>query len=156
MLLEPSDWSPAQSSNEVLARLSDELAPHTSPETHAAVVELATGIHPNVSGAVAELASLRSRLACDGTDGRRRGHASSHRPGGDHGAVRDRRLDDSLRVLARREPRWPSTCIIGVPAPEDAIRLLNGLAGGFRFCSRFRPILRSGRGATADSRQLAP
>ena len=57
MLLEPSDWSLAQSSDEVLARLSDELSAHTSPETHAAVVELATGIHPDVDGVVAS--SLR-------------------------------------------------------------------------------------------------
>ena len=63
MLLEPADWSLAQSSDDVLARLSDELSPHTSPETHAAVVELATGIHPDVDGVVAELASLRSRFA---------------------------------------------------------------------------------------------
>jgi len=40
MLLEPADWSLAQSGDDVLARLSDELSPHTSPETHAAVVEL--------------------------------------------------------------------------------------------------------------------
>ena len=63
MLLEPAGWSLAQSSDEVLARLSDELSAHTSPETHAAVVELATGIHPDVDGVVAELASLRNRLA---------------------------------------------------------------------------------------------
>ena len=65
MLLEPADWSLAQSGDAVLARLSDELSPHTSPETHAAVVELATGIHPDVAGVVAELASLRNRLSCE-------------------------------------------------------------------------------------------
>jgi glutamate---cysteine ligase / carboxylate-amine ligase len=39
--------------------------PHASQETHAAVIELATGIHPDVSGVVAELASLRNRLASE-------------------------------------------------------------------------------------------
>jgi gamma-glutamyl:cysteine ligase YbdK (ATP-grasp superfamily) len=51
MLLEPDRWSPAQSSDEVLAALSDELAEHTSPETNAAVIELATGVHTDVDGA---------------------------------------------------------------------------------------------------------
>lgn len=53
------------SSDYVLARLSDELSPHTFPETHAAVVELATGIHPDVDGVLAELTSLRNRLSCE-------------------------------------------------------------------------------------------
>src|SRR3982750_620397 len=65
MLLDPSQWSLAQSSDEVLAGLSDELSSHASPETHAAVVELIPGIHPNVDGIVAELASLRRQLALD-------------------------------------------------------------------------------------------
>ena len=43
------------------------------------------------------------------------------------GATRYRALDDSLRVLARREPTMALHVHVGVPAPEDAIRLLNGL-----------------------------
>ena len=133
MLLEPADWSLAQSGDGVLARLSDELSPHTSPETHAAVVELATGIHPDVDGVVAELASLRNRLsreldamglavAAAGT------HPSTVREETEvSGATRYRALDDSLRVLARREPTMALHVHVGVPAPEDAIRLLNGL-----------------------------
>jgi hypothetical protein len=49
----------------VLAGLSDELAAHTSPETHAGVVELATGMHHDMDGAVAEPASLRSGLSLE-------------------------------------------------------------------------------------------
>ena len=63
MLLQPSDWSLAQSSDQVLGQLSDDLSARTFPETHAAVIELVTGIHPDVDGVVAELASLRDRLA---------------------------------------------------------------------------------------------
>jgi gamma-glutamyl:cysteine ligase YbdK (ATP-grasp superfamily) len=62
MLLDPDRWSLAQSSDQVLPRLSDDLSLHTSPETHAAVVELFTGIHPDADGAAGELASLRNRL----------------------------------------------------------------------------------------------
>ena len=133
MLLEPADWSLAQCSDDVLARLSDELSPHTSPETHAAVVELATSIHPDVDTAVAELASLRSRLSCElGAMGLTVAAAGTHpltvREETElSGAVRYRALDDSLRVLARREPTMALHVHVGVPAPEDAIRLLNGL-----------------------------
>jgi len=133
MLLEPADWSLAQSSDDVLARLSDELSPHTSPETHAAVVELATAIHPDVDGVVTELTSLRNRLwgeldamgltvAAAGT------HPLTVREEtAVSGAARYRALNDSMRVLARREPTMALHVHVGVPAPEDAIRLLNAL-----------------------------
>lgn len=63
MLLQPlPDPSPVQSSERVLARLSHELGEHASPETHASVIELPTGIHLDVAGATAELAALRARL----------------------------------------------------------------------------------------------
>ena len=107
MLLEPSRWSLAQSSDQVLARLSDELSPHASPETHAAVVELATGIHPDVDGVVGELASLRNRLARrarrDGP-GRRRGrYPSAHRLGGDRD-LRRAEISPARGVDARARP----------------------------------------------------
>ena len=133
MLLEPGDWSLAQSSDSVLARLSDELSAHTFPETHAAVVELATGIHPDVSGAVAELGSLCSQLAREleamGLAAAAAGtHPFTVREETEvSGAVRYRALDASLRVLARREPTMALHVHVGVPAPGDAIRVLNGL-----------------------------
>ena len=133
MLLTPAGWSLAQSSDHVLARLSDELSPHASPETHAAVVELATVIHPDVDGVLAELTSLRTRLSCEldpmglavaaaGT------HPMTVREETEvSGAVRYRALNDSLRVLARREPTMALHVHVGAPDPEEAIRLLNGL-----------------------------
>ncbi|MGO9749944.1 MAG: glutamate-cysteine ligase family protein [Solirubrobacteraceae bacterium] len=62
MLLDPSDFSLVQSSEKVLRRLSGELRRRTAPETHASVIELVTGIHSDVPGAVAELAALRAQL----------------------------------------------------------------------------------------------
>jgi carboxylate-amine ligase len=133
MLIEPGGYSLAQSSDHVLARLSDELSLHTFPETHAAVVELATGIQPDVDGAVAELTSLRGRLSCEldpmglavaaaGT------HPMTVRDETEvSGAVRYRALNDSMRVLVRREPTMALHVHVGVPDPEDALRLLNGL-----------------------------
>ena len=63
MLLERGSSSLAQSSDRVLARLSDELSLRASPETHAGVIELTTGIHTNVHRVMGELAALRRRLA---------------------------------------------------------------------------------------------
>lgn len=133
MLLDPSDWSLAQSSDQVLAALSGELAAHTSPETHASVVELVTGVHTEVDGVVAELASLRARLvrelspmglaaAAAGT------HPLTVREETElSSAERYRQLHDSMRALARREPTMALHVHVGVPDREDAIRVLNGL-----------------------------
>ena len=63
MLLRRPDHSLAQSSETVLRRLSRALRAHSSPETHASVIELSTGIHADVAGAASELAALRSQLA---------------------------------------------------------------------------------------------
>src|SRR5688572_17995533 len=65
MLLHPDSWEPAQSSDAVLPRLSGELARHVAPETHAAVLELNTGVCPGVEESIAELGALRSRLAAE-------------------------------------------------------------------------------------------
>ncbi len=133
MLLDPVSGSLAQSSDSVLARLSDELSAHVSPETHAAVVELKTGVHADVDGSVAELAALRRRLA-----GELDAMGLSAAAAGTHprtvreetevsGAERYRLVGDSLRSLARREPTMALHVHVGVAEPDDAIRLLNGL-----------------------------
>ncbi len=133
MLLDPATWSLAQCSDRVLPRLSDALSSHTSPETHAAVLELATGVHPDVVGVVAELSSLRRQFAHE-----LRAMGLTTAAAGTHplavreqtrvsGAARYRALDDSMRSLARREPTMALHVHVGVPAPQDAIRLLNGL-----------------------------
>jgi gamma-glutamyl:cysteine ligase YbdK (ATP-grasp superfamily) len=74
------------------------------------VIELVTGIHPDVGGVVAELASLRDRLAQELRAMRLSVAAAGTHPltvGAEtevSGAARYRALEDSLRVLARREP----------------------------------------------------
>ena len=133
MLLEPESCSLAQSSDGVLARLSGELARHVSPETHAAVVELKTGIHATVHGVVGELAALRHRIAQElGAIGVSAAAAGTYpltvlEETAVSGVARYRLLGDSLRSLARREPTMALHVHVGVPNPEDAIRLLNGL-----------------------------
>jgi carboxylate-amine ligase len=133
MLLEPAHWSLAQSSDRVLACLSDELSLHTSPETHAAVIELTTGIHPDVDGIGTDLASLRDRLALElDAMGLTAAVAGTHpltvwEETEISGAVRYRGLGETMRALARREPTMALHVHVGVPAPEEAIRVLNGL-----------------------------
>jgi len=133
MLLDPSDYSLSESSDGVLRRLSRELAAHMRPETHAAVVELATGIHVQVAVAVAELAALRSRLSRELREmGIAVASAGMHplaaaRETRVSGSERYRMVADSMRSLANREPTLALHVHVGVPDPDDAVRLLNGL-----------------------------
>ena len=60
MLLEPDRWSLAFRSDEVLAALPAELRDRVTLETHAAVMEIATGVHRRIGDAVTELASCAS------------------------------------------------------------------------------------------------
>jgi carboxylate-amine ligase len=133
MLLKPECWSLAQSSDQVVAQLSSELSFRALPETHASVIELRTGIHTDVDGGIAELAGLRRRLfdelgalglsvAAAGTHPLAMGEETAV-----SGAARYQLLRDSLRSLARREPTMALHVHVGVPDPEDAIRVLNGL-----------------------------
>jgi carboxylate-amine ligase len=133
MLLEGADRSLAQTSERVLARLPAGLAEHVQPETHAAIVELATGIHDDVAGAAAELASLRSRLARE-LDAMGLGAACAGTyPLASTQATRISQVDryrviaDSMRSLARREPTLALHVHVGVPDCEDAIRVINGM-----------------------------
>ena len=63
MLLDPRDWSLAFRSDQVIAELPPDLRDRVTPETHAAVMEVTTGVHRRVSDAVAELAELRRRMS---------------------------------------------------------------------------------------------
>ncbi len=133
MLLDPLDWSLAQSSDRVLRQLSGALALHASPETHAGVVELMTGTHREVGAAASEMDSLRKQFSRELREmGLAAAAAGTHpltvwRETEISSARRYQMLDGSLRQLARREPTMALHVHIGVPAPEDAVRLLNAL-----------------------------
>jgi glutamate---cysteine ligase / carboxylate-amine ligase len=133
MLLSPSDFSLAQSGEKVLRRLSGDLYTHAAPETHASVIELATGIHSDVAGAVAELAALRAQLDRElramGLIAASVGMYPLDYSGESRvsGSARYGVVADSMRMLARREPTLALHVHIGVPDPEDAVRVLNGL-----------------------------
>jgi carboxylate-amine ligase len=135
MLLDPVHCSLVQSGEGVLGQLSDELSPHTRPETHAAIIELVTGIHSDVAGAVAELAALRAQLAVElramGLSAASAGTYPLECAGENRvsAATRYLKVAESMRGLARREPTLALHVHIGVPDPEDAVMLLNRLRG---------------------------
>jgi carboxylate-amine ligase len=133
MLLDPDDWSLAFSSDEVFAALPGDLRDRVTLETHAAVMEIATGVHRRVVDAVTELAQLRDRVArALAGRGLRPAVAGTHPCAvasdtvlSSHPRYRD--IGDSMRVLARREPTLATHVHVGVATPERAIRLLNRL-----------------------------
>jgi glutamate---cysteine ligase / carboxylate-amine ligase len=133
MLLDPSRWLLAQPADRVVAGLSRQLSPHTSSETGAAVLELATGIHPDVGGVASELASLRTRLRRElNAMGMTVAAAGTHPLAVSSqaqalGSARYSAPGAGIRPLARREPTMALGVHIGVPDPEDAVRVLNGL-----------------------------
>lgn len=133
MLLDPVELSLSYRSDSVLEQLPATLARHMSLETHAAVVELATGIHGGVRGAADELTALRRRLreelwaltlvpACAGMHPLAGGEESNVSR-----SARYQLLESSLRLLAHREPTMALHVHVGVPDPEDAVRVMNRL-----------------------------
>jgi len=133
MLLDPRDWSLASRSDEVIAGLGPELRDRVTPETHAAVMEVTTGVHHRVADAVAELAELRCQLSrALAGHGLRAGVAGMHPTAVGSDTVvsshaRYRAIGASMRVLARREPTLATHVHVGIADPRAAVRLLNRL-----------------------------
>ena len=133
MLLDARDLSLAQRSDDVLPRLPAELAPHVSAETHQAAIELATRPHATVGAAIAELRALRGRV---GAELARLGLALAGSGTHPFAVWSETRVSPASRYqvilrtmadLARREPTFALHVHVGVPDPERAVRLLNGL-----------------------------
>ena len=62
MLLHATDFALAPWIDSILPTLAPHLADHVDAETHGSAIELRTGVHDRVSGAIGELATLRSEL----------------------------------------------------------------------------------------------
>ena len=133
MLLDPDTWKLAQRADQLLSALGEDLAGCCSAETHEAALELTTGPHATVGGAIAELGRLRERLARHArTIGLATAAAGMHpaemtedpqvSPAGRYQVVQD-----TMRGIARREPTFALHVHIGVADPESAIRLVNRL-----------------------------
>ena len=133
MLLDPGTWTLAQRADRLLAVLGEDLVDSCSAETHEAALELTTGPHATVSGAVAELGRLRARLARDAHAVSLAVAAAGMHPGEMtedprvSPAGRYQVVQDTMRGIARREPTFALHVHIGVADPDSAIRLLNRL-----------------------------
>ena len=133
MLLDPVGWKLSSSCTEVISELPADLARRCTAETHGSSLEVATGVHTSIGGAVDELFALRRALA-DALDLRGLAVASA----GTHPFAvwsdtvvspgeRYQFLYGSLRELARREPTHALHVHVGVPTADDAIRAANRL-----------------------------
>lgn len=133
MLLDPSDWSLAQRIEEVLARVPAAISSHVGAETHQAAIELACDPQLCVGPAISQLGDLRAGLARS-----LRSLGLRAAGGGVHPTAlwsdtrvspsgRYQLIDDTMRVLARREPTFALHVHVGVSDPEAAIDLMNRL-----------------------------
>jgi glutamate---cysteine ligase / carboxylate-amine ligase len=131
MLLHPGSWTLAQKIDDVLEALPPEQRGHMSSETHSAAIELQTGIHTTVAGAVGELRDRRRTL-----HGTLAGLDLAAGCSGTHpfaiwndmkvaGAERHQLVYGSMRALARREPTFALHVHVGVPTPAGALAALN-------------------------------
>jgi carboxylate-amine ligase len=133
MLLDPADWSLAQCADELIPALPEDLQGRIKRETHAGVVELATGVHTSVADAAEELRWLRSRLSEElEARGLRAAGAGMHPFASWRDVVvstqpRYQVVYGSMRELARREPTLAMHVHVGVTTPHQAIQLANRL-----------------------------
>jgi glutamate---cysteine ligase / carboxylate-amine ligase len=133
MLLDPADWSLAHEIDRVLTEIEPELESHVTAETHKSALELRTGSHREVRSLAAEVFALRGRL-----DRSLRALGLRAAAAGTHPfavwqetevgtGARQRRVYDSMRALARREPTFGLHVHVGVSSPARAIELYNRL-----------------------------
>jgi carboxylate-amine ligase len=133
MFVAPQSWNLAGAIDEVLPRLPGAVAAHASAETHAAALELATGVHERVDDAVAELGALRAELSrTAGECALAVAAAGTHpfavwRDVSVSTGARQALVYGSMRELARREPTFALHVHVGVPDAEDAVRVLNAM-----------------------------
>jgi carboxylate-amine ligase len=131
MLLNPHGWALASQADEVMSRLTGEIASHASTETHGSALELRTDPHATVAGGLAQLEDLRGDLSRELEQlGLRAAVAGLHPftlwqdtqiSDGD----RYRFLYGSMRELARREPTFALHVHVAVPDSESALRAIN-------------------------------
>ena len=131
MLVHPPGWALAQTNASVLPALRSPLNERVQGETHGAALEIGSRPHAHVDDVERDLCGLRRELtevlepmglraACAGTHPFAVWHDTVVSSG-----ERYERIYGSMRELARREPTFALHVHVGVPDPEDAIKLLN-------------------------------
>lgn len=134
MLLDPAaGYALAPAIDDVLAAWPQDLRERVSSETHASAVELRTGVHATVRGAIAEMAELRTVLArvLAGL-GLVAAGSGTHPSAVWHemqvsSRERHQEVYGSMRELARREPTFALHVHVGLPSGEAGIAAFNRL-----------------------------
>jgi carboxylate-amine ligase len=134
MLLDPANgWALAPAIDDVLGAWPQETRDSVSSETHSSAVELRTGVHATVAGAIAELARLRAELVrvVEGL-GLAAASAGVHPSAVWHemqvsSRERHQEVYGSMRELARREPTFALHVHVGLPSGEAGIAAFNRL-----------------------------
>jgi len=134
MLLDPSrGWALSPAIDDVLEAWPQSSRDRVSSETHASAVELRTGVHATVGGAIEELAQLRAQLGAvlEGL-GLSASAAGTHPSAVWHEMAvstreRHQHVYGSMRELARREPTFALHVHIGCPSGEAGIAAFNRL-----------------------------
>jgi carboxylate-amine ligase len=133
MLLTPGGWGLAHNVDAVQASLPDSIADRVSGETHNSAVEIASLPQRTVADVELDLRNVRHALhqALEPM-GLRAASAGTHPFAVWHDTVvssgeRYQFVYGSMRELARREPTFALHVHVGVPDPEDAIRLVNAM-----------------------------
>lgn len=133
MFVTPNSWNLAGAIDEVLPRLPAAVAARASAETHDAALELATGVHETVAGAIGELGGLRRALRHTAESCALAVAASGTHPFAVwrdvavSSGARQALVYGSMRELARREPTFAVHVHVAVPDPEDAVRVANAM-----------------------------
>ena len=131
MLLSAMSNALANRIDAVMPRLAPEVVDRVTPETHGSAVELRTGVHATVSGAMEELTFLRRSLNQTLEGLQLRAAASGTHPFAVWEEIvvsageRYQFVHGSMRELARREPTFALHLHVGIPDPESAIRIHN-------------------------------
>jgi carboxylate-amine ligase len=133
MLLSPGGWGLAHNVDAVLASLPDSIADRISGETHNSAVEIASRPQRTAAGVELDLRNVRHALSVALEPmGLRAASAGTHPFAVWHDTVvssgeRYQFVYGSMRELARREPTFALHVHVGIPDPEDAIRLVNAM-----------------------------
>jgi glutamate---cysteine ligase / carboxylate-amine ligase len=126
-LVDPSTGRQTNTSREVLARVAD--VPGTvEPELHACEVELITGIHATVGQAVAEIREMRHAVTQTGAGILGSGTHPSSEEG--EAEITDKERYERVHDLLGDAIVTPVAGLhvhVGMPDPETAIRVFNGL-----------------------------
>ena len=133
MLLDEMTWALAHRIDSVLPRLPRAEVESFTAETHGSALEIQTGVHSRIAGAIGELAALRGEL-----DRVLRPLSMRAAVAGTHpfavwqeivvsAGERYQFVYGSMRELARREPTFGLHVHVGVPDAEAAIHAANRL-----------------------------